>query len=178
MTSSEISALTDALDRERDAFSTALSGADPELLTAPGLIGEWSARELVAHLAHWCEWGAVCLEGVAAGALGEAAAARLAELGHDEWDVDAQNAEVAREARTLAWAAVLEREARAFERFRERLVSLDPALLSVRAPWGETVETVIRENGPDHYREHAGHLLAWFGADGDDEASDDGDEPA
>ena len=31
----------------------ALADADPQLLTAPGLTGEWSARELIAHLGYW-----------------------------------------------------------------------------------------------------------------------------
>jgi hypothetical protein len=46
-------ALIAELQRERGGFFEALSAISPESLTTPGLIGEWSAREVVAHLGYW-----------------------------------------------------------------------------------------------------------------------------
>lgn len=154
-----IASLVAESDAARGEVSAALEDADPKLLTVPGLIGDWSARELVAHLAHWDDWAATCLEAVARAA--------LPDLASDTWDVDAQNAAVAREAASAPMSTIRDREAEAYQRFVERLAALDPPLLSVRAPWGGTVETIVRENGPDHYAEHAAHLRAWFGEDGD-----------
>jgi len=37
--------------------------------------------------------------------------------------------------------------------------------------YGDTLEQVIRDDGPDHYREHAIDIRAWF--TGDDEPDDD-----
>jgi hypothetical protein len=46
-----------------------------------------------------------------------------------------------------------------------RIAALDEALLGAALGNGDTVEAVIRYDGPDHYAEHTGHLRAWFGAD-------------
>jgi hypothetical protein len=159
-----IGGLLAELDAAREEVSVALAAADPTLLTVPGLIGEWSAREVVAHLAHWDDWGSTCLEAVTEG--------RLQELASDTWDVDAQNAEVAAGVASRPMSAVRDREADAYQRFADRLARLDPSLLDVRAPWGGTVETIVRENGPDHYAEHAAELRAWF-SDGDAADTDD-----
>lgn len=172
-----IAALLADADAARDEASAALGDADPTLLTAPGLIGEWSARELVAHLAHWDDWASTCLDAASRGT--------LAELASDSWDVDAQNAAVAEQVASLPMSAVRDGEAQSYQRFVDRLSALHPSLLDLAAPWGGTVETIVRENGPDHYAEHAAHLRAWFGADdeadGDDDhaaAPDDGDGDA
>ena len=164
-----IASLVAEADAARAEVSAALEDADPTLLTAPGLIGEWSARELIAHLAHWDDWASTCLDAAVQG--------NLTDLASDTWDVDAQNAEVAREVASMPMAAVRGREAEAYERFMARLAALDPSLLALPAPWGGTLETIVRENGPEHYAEHAGHLRAWFtrdaGADADAEDRDE-----
>jgi hypothetical protein len=159
-----VSALLAELDAARDTFSDALSGADAELLTVPGLVGDWSARELIAHLAHWDRWATTCLE--------HPSTDGLASLITGEWDVDAQNAEVAARAAGMSLDAVRDEEAEAFGAFRDRLAALEPDALDVAAPWGGTLETIIRENGPDHYRPHAEEVAAWFGGgtDEDDDA--------
>lgn len=148
------------LHESRDAFSAALEAVDPALQDAPGLVGDWNARQLVAHLAHWNDWASTCLEAVAGDGLDA--------LVVGEWDVDAQNAEVASSARTRSSDEIRDDEARSFERFSDLVAQIDPALLGREAPWGGTVETIVRENGPAHYAEHTEHLRAWFGADDDE----------
>lgn len=172
MTAERLAALRRELDAAREDLSAALAAMDPALLTAPGLVGGWSARELVAHLAHWDDWASTCLEAAAAG--------QLDGLVSDTWDVDAQNASVAAEVASLPMSAVRDREADSYERFAERLSALDPSLLSIAAPWGGTVETIVIENGPGHYAEHAQHVREWFaGADADEADADEADdEPA
>lgn len=162
MSSERLAELSRQLDEAREELSAALADADPALLTTPGLVGEWSARELVAHLAHWGDWASTCLSAAGEGT--------LADLASDTWDVDAQNTDVAREVAALPMSAVREREAESYERLAERLASLDPALLGLAAPWGGTVETVVIENGPEHYAQHAEEIRAWFApVDDDDE---------
>lgn len=168
MTAERLAELRRDLDAARDDLSSALEGADPTLLTVPGLLGEWSARELVAHLAHWADWASTCLEAAAGGS--------LEGLGSDDWDVDAQNAEVATGVASLPMSAVRDREAEAYERLAGRLAALDPALLAIPAPWGGTLDTIVVENGSGHYAEHAEHVRAWFAADEDEEDEADPDE--
>jgi Mycothiol maleylpyruvate isomerase N-terminal domain len=149
----------------REELSAALANADPALLTAPGLVGEWSARELVAHLAHWNDWASRCLTAAVEG--------NLDGLVTDEWDVDAQNATVAREAAALTMSEVRGREAESYERLASLLAAVDPSVLAVETPWGGTIEATVIENGPGHYAEHARHVGDWFaGADADDDEDD------
>jgi SHS2 domain-containing protein len=149
----------------RQAFNDALADVDPALLTAPGLVGEWSARELIAHLAYWA--------GHAAEALHHAEQGRVEEFGEDEMDVDARNAVVARVAAETDLATVRQREEAAFDALLARLKRADPAWLDERVSYGDTLEYVVRDDGADHYRGHTADLRAWF--TGSDEAPDDED---
>ena len=68
-----------------------------------------------------------------------------------------------------------EREQVAFERFRDVLSGLDPALLDLTLGNGDTVEKVVRYDGPDHYAEHTEHIRAWFTGHGDADAEEEAD---
>jgi Mycothiol maleylpyruvate isomerase N-terminal domain. len=153
--------LTDA----RRAFLEALADVAPELLTTPGLAGEWSARELVAHLGYWT--------GHAAEALHFAQEGRADEFGASDLDVDERNAVVARVALETDLGTVRKREEAAFDALIGQLAGLDPALLGENVAYGDTLEQVIRDDGPDHYQEHAIDIRAWF--TGADEPDDDED---
>jgi hypothetical protein len=153
-----IQALADDLLGARQAFNEALADVDPALLTAPGLVGEWSARELIAHLAYWA--------GHAAEALHQAEQGRVGDFGEDEMDVDARNAVVARVARETDLATVRQREEAAFDALLSRLKRAEPTWLEERVSYGDTLEYVVRDDGADHYREHTADLRSWFtGAD-------------
>ena len=156
------------LAEARAVFVEALADVAPELLTTPGLVGDWSARELIAHLGYWT--------GHAAEALHFAREGRADEFGTADLNVDERNEVVARVARETDLPTVRKREEAAFGALMDALAGLDPALLSENVAYGDTLEQVIRDDGPDHYREHAIDIRAWF--TGDDEPDDEADEPA
>lgn len=151
------------LDAARDAFHRALAEVDVELVTVPGVVGEWSVRDLVVHVAAWCEHGAEALVLAAEG--------RGDDFAYSRDDTDAMNERFAAEGRATSPAAALEREEAALTRLRDRLAHLDPALLELRLGNGDTVRAVIRYDGPDHYAEHTAHLHSWFGPDEAGEAT-------
>jgi hypothetical protein len=153
----------------RDAFVAALDDVEPDLLTAPGLLGEWSARELVAHLGYWA--------GHAADALHHAEEGRSDEFEPEAQDVEARNATVAEVARTTDLATVRKRELASVDAFLDRLRRADDAWLDERVGYGDTVEQVLREDGPDHYREHTLDIRSWWaGGEPDEGDVDDLDE--
>ncbi len=154
--------LVAALDAARDDFLDALEAVDADLITVPGVMEEWSVRDLVVHVAAWAEHAAAALELASTG--------RGAEFAYSTEDTDAMNARLLTDARATAPAEALAREQAAFDALRARVVALDPALLDLRLGNGDRVEDVIRYDGPDHYGEHAEHLRAWFA---DDEADED-----
>jgi hypothetical protein len=156
-------ALLEALEVARSDFLDALGEVDAALVTAPGVVEAWSVRDLVVHVAFWSEHGA--------DALALATSGRGAEFAYDTSETDAMNARLSAESAVVAPWAALEREANAYARFRDAIGTLDLALLSLRLGNGDTVEQVIRYDGPDHYAEHAAHIRDWFGTD--DEADDD-----
>jgi hypothetical protein len=138
------------LQRERNALFAMLDVVEPGSLTTPGLIGEWSARELIAHLGYWIGHATEVIH--------------LLEVGRIEEDdlggqtVDEINATVARIARDTPLATVRKREAASVEALVERLRTLDPARLAEVLPDGATLDQGIREDASDHYREHAEEL--------------------
>ena len=142
--------LADDLRRERDAFLALVANVDPGSMTTPGLVGEWSAREVIAHLGYWAGHAAEVIHAVESG--------RADEAGVGEPSVDEVNATVARVAQATPLATVLKREAASVDALIERLTTMDPALLSTVLPGGATLEAAVREDASVHYHEHAEEL--------------------
>jgi hypothetical protein len=166
----QVEALLRELRDARGEFMLALADVEPSLLTTPGLVGDWSARELIAHLGYWT--------GHAAEALHHAELGRTADFGEDEHDVDERNAIVARVAADTDLATVRQREELAFEALATRLERADPAWLDEKVSYGDTLERVIQDDGPEHYREHTLDLRAWFTGPADADDGDDGEADA
>ena len=145
-----VDGLVEDIARERDAFFALLANVEPGSMTTPGLVGAWSAAEIIAHLGYWAGHATEVIH--------------LLEVGRIEEDdlggqtVDEVNATVARIARETPLATVRKREAASVEALFERVRMLDPGQLSVTLPDGATLEHGIREDASDHYREHAEQL--------------------
>lgn len=157
----ERNALLADLDAARDAFHEILATVDSDLAIVPGVMEDWSVRDIVFHLAVWCEHGSE--------ALALAAASRGDEFAYSSADTDAMNARFLDEGRTVSPAQALRREEAAFVAFRGQIAELDRSLLGHRLGNGDMVEEVIVYDGPEHYGEHTEHLRAWFGSEEGDE---------
>jgi len=158
--------LLDGLQAAREEFLVAMADIDPALRLTPGLVEDWSARDLMAHVGYWT--------GHAAESLHRAEQGELSAFGRDELSVDDRNAVVTRVARETDYATVASREQSAYEAFVERLAVVDPESLSDRDADGDTLEEIIGFDGAEHYREHALDIRTWFdGKDAPDEADAD-----
>ena len=144
------------LKRERERFFGAVAAISPQSMTTPGLVGEWSARELIAHLGYWVGHAAEQIHRVEEG--------RGSEAEDEEPSVDEVNETVARIARQTDLARVRAREAASVEALIERLAAMDPALLAEQLADGSTLEEAIREDASVHYAEHADELVAMTAA--------------
>jgi hypothetical protein len=158
---SRIEAVLAELSAEHDAFVTALEAVDVELVTAPGVVEDWSVRDLVVHVAFWTEH--------ATEAIALATSGRAEEFAYDTSQTDAMNARLLEESRKTTPNAAVDREERAYDALVEAISALDPALLDLRLGNGDTVARVIGYDGAEHYREHTAHLRAWFSEDGDED---------
>jgi hypothetical protein len=168
-TDPHVQELLDGLRAARDEFVAAIGDIDPSLRTTPGLVEDWSARELLAHVGYWA--------GHATEALHRAEQGELAAFGKDELSVDDRNEVVARVAAETDYATVAKREQAAYETFASRLATIDTDSFGERDADGDTLEEIIAFDGADHYREHTLDIRAWFdgadGADANDEADAD-----
>lgn len=151
--------MTDGTDRlieelvaARAGFISALDAVDPTDLASARLVGEWSARELVAHLGYWAGHAVEAIHAVETG--------RADEAGIGEPSTEDVNATVARVARETDLATVMKREAASAQALLERLAELDATLLPERLGDGSTLEEQVRDDGADHYREHTDALWA------------------
>lgn len=147
MSGPRIEALLDELERERTAFITALAAIPDETVK---VVETWDARDLVVHCAFWSDHGADALELAMAG--------RGSEFDYDSSMTDAMNTVTAREGHGLPLNEARQKEATAYERFRNALTTIGDERLDEALGNGDTVEAVVRYDGPDHYAEHAEHL--------------------
>jgi hypothetical protein len=143
--------LIDELTSARSGFLATLDAIDPARRDRPGLIGEWGARELVAHLGYWAGRVVDVIRALEDGHVEEAYDGQL--------PVDEVNETVARVARETDLATVRKREAASVEALVTELRRMDPALLDDQLPSGASLEALVREDGPDHYRQHTEDLL-------------------
>jgi len=163
MPDAHVQELLDGLQAARDEFLAAMADIDPALRLTPGLVEDWSARDLLAHVGYWT--------GHAAESLHRAELGELSEFGRDELSVDDRNAVVTRVARETDYATVASREESAYGAFVDRLTLVDPESLGDRDADGDTLEEIIGFDGAEHYREHTLDIRAWFdGKDAPDEA--------
>jgi Mycothiol maleylpyruvate isomerase N-terminal domain len=149
-----------ALETGRQDFLDALANVDADLVTVPGVMDDWSVRDLVVHVAAWAEH--------ATRALDLASEGRGAEFDYSTRQTDAMNEAILADGRRISPAAALAREEAAFAALRDRVAGLDPALLDLRLGNGDSVADVIHYDGPEHYAEHTAHLRAWFEDDGEE----------
>jgi hypothetical protein len=147
MSGPRVEALLGELQRERTAFVSALDAITDETVK---VVETWDARDLVVHCAFWSDHGADALELAITG--------RGGEFDYDSSLTDAMNAVTARQGHDLPLVEARQREGAAYERFRAALATLGDERLDEQLGNGDTVEQVVRYDGPDHYAEHAGHL--------------------
>lgn len=139
------------LDAARDDFLAALERLGPDAATRP-VLEDWNVRDVVWHVGFWADHGAQALELALDG--------RGAAFDYDTDRTDAMNAAETIRGRAMDLPAALDRERAAHARLGAAIARLDDRLLDRRLGNGDTVQEVLRYDGPDHYIEHAGHLRA------------------
>lgn len=142
----------DLIRREAEGWQrlgAALDGLTPAELEWPGLTEEgWSIKDLLWHIAVWCDDAAAVLGAMAAGTWD--GFDRWAELGTDR-----VNEEAFQRSRTMG----LEPVRVAWWRERGRMLEAFGGLERVTPQAAEWFD----EAGPTHYEEHLPDLEAWVG---------------
>ena len=153
--------LLDGLKAARDEFLAAIGDIDPALRTTPGLVGDWSARELLAHVGYWAGHAAESLHRAEQGELPSSAGTSCRSTSATRsWRASRPRPTTPRSPRARRAPS---------SSSRRGWPSVDPESLGERDADGDTLEEIIAFDGADHYREHTLDIRSWFdGADAAD----------
>ena len=152
--------LIEALELNRDELIRALSDLGETEIVAPRVVGEWSVKDVVGHIAYW--------EQVIHDHVREAfAEGRPRPASISETD-DAINARESAKRSQWKWTRVRAEFENARRALVERVERLSESELGfqVPSPWrGEdrfySVSQMIEEDAIGHCREHTQQILAW-----------------
>jgi hypothetical protein len=141
----------DLLRRESEGWETidrVLAGLGQDELTRPGLTEDgWSVKDLLGHLAFWCEEAARVLVEIPDGSRDGA------DAGLEPGQIDAMNREAVDRMRAADLGAVRT----AWHEGRSRMLGAFGALAVVSPEAAEWFD----ESGPAHYAEHLPELERW-----------------
>ena len=142
--------LIDRLNKARNDFIDSYAGLTEEQMLEPGVAGDWSVRDLIAHVTWWDEESLKHLPEVLEGR-------RPAKYSDTYGGIDAFNALSTEERKELPLAEVLRR----FDERHQQLVayirSVPPEELSGESRFRRR----LRLDTYGHYPEHAGQIRAW-----------------
>ncbi len=153
--------LVEKLARNRDALLNLVAGLTEEQLTTFAVVGEWTIKDAVGHIAYW--------EEVIADHVNESyAEGRPRPLADEHGADDAINPREAAKRKNWSWAQVRAE----FENVRAALIGKVEALsetdlaFQVPSPWWNdkrtyTVGQMIQEDAIGHCREHLEQIERW-----------------
>lgn len=139
----------------RDELEQLLAAADPARLETEPVVGDWTAKDVVAHLAAWRWLSVARLE---AALRGEPPESPWPEFPDPDADVEAVNAMVAAASRNRSLAEVLADSRETFARMEDALQALpeDALVEPGRFPWlgswplAAVVEGMVEHWAVDH----------------------------
>ena len=146
---SEKQALLSEMSAHYEELYSSVMGLQDEHMTRP-ILGDWSVKDILAHIVGWQREIALMLERMAAGE-------RPTPDGTDYSDVDGWNARFVEEMRELSPAEVLT----ALHAAQAACVRAAEALPEERFVEGRTAWRLLREWVIGHYDEHSAEIWAW-----------------
>jgi len=141
------------LEGARQELLAAIDGLKPEQMTVP-MLGDWSVKDILAHVASWEEYSLPDFRRVAQGQVPALAAFR-------EADVDQWNALIMGLRKNFPLDQVLHE----FEYYRRATMAALDALPDERFAQGQ-FPFVLAIVASQHDRDHAAQIRAWRGQEG------------
>ena len=152
--------LIEVMRTARSNWEALLAEAGEARLTEPGVEGDWSLKDIIAHLTYFETWAT---DNVMAFRLG----APRPQPEYTGLDVDEENARIYERLRTKPLAEVLQESQASFQRSLEAVQGLqdedlyDPEFTRVPdADW--TVFDLIEGDTFEHYNDHIKSVRAWL----------------
>jgi hypothetical protein len=147
-------AIEEHMDQEWAALEVALTGLSDKRMLETGVVGEWSVKDLLGHMAFWAQEAAKNTELVRAGQQDQIVRPDSAET-TDMWNARERRA---RASRPLA--EVRRELEKSHRRALAALAALPEEKLSLNLDDGTFLELYAVDTY-DHYREHIAQVLSW-----------------
>ncbi len=152
--------LLEVMRTARSDWEALLTEAGEARLTEPGVEGDWSLKDIIAHIAYYERWTADCV----------AAIRRGEPLPHSEYqglEMDERNARIYERNRERSLADVLCDSQNSFQRSLDAVQGLrDEDLYDREFLRGYGVEWVVHEliegDTYEHYQDHSASVRAWL----------------
>ena len=151
--------LAGILRTERAKWNALLAEVGTERMEVPGAVGDWSVKQLAAHLT-WYE------RAVVEGAQQVFATGKFTRRRRKGLSLDEQNVEIAESSRTCTVSSVLAEAEEVFAQLLTLVEACPEALLNDPKVLGLPDDMVpwmgIANNSYAHYRQHEEELRAWL----------------
>lgn len=142
--------LLDAIQKERTAFEAAFARLTPDQMAAPGVMDEWSVKDILGHIAMWESRLVTILYSIERGV--------VPKMLHGQAEVDKLNAESFVEQRGRPLERVLADFNAVHVQLLKRLDALKDRDLTDPKRWkwmeGEPLEKLVAGDTFEHYAEH------------------------
>jgi hypothetical protein len=149
--------LLETLKKGRAEFEAVLTGLTPEEMTTPGVMGEWSVKDILGHIAMWESRLVTTVYAIERDA--------TPKMFHTEAEVDRANAESYAEQRDRPLDRVLSDFHAVHAQLIKRLETLKERDLTdpKRFEWmeGDPLERLVAGDTFEHYAEHRPAIESW-----------------
>ncbi|MFN8481788.1 MAG: ClbS/DfsB family four-helix bundle protein [Anaerolineae bacterium] len=155
------------LDEGRRLWEETLARVSEARMEEPGVVGDWTTKDVVAHVGFWERWVGVALQASLQGArasMTERFGGDVPEAAQD-WTTDEMNAWVYERNRSRPVAEVVMEEQQIYRRLYTTLRGMrDEDLFTAgRFPWArERAVEAVAGNTYDHWPEHIQSIEAWL----------------
>jgi len=146
--------LQQRISQERAALEAALAGLSDARMLEAGVVGAWSVKDLLGHMAFWAQEAAKNTELVKAGRQDQIVRPDTSKA-LDRWNAREQRLRAGRSLGEVRYE--LEES---HQRALAALAGLPEEKLSLNLDGGTFLELYALDTY-DHYREHTDHILAW-----------------
>ncbi len=152
--------LLDAMHTARSEWEALLEEVGEARLTEPGVEGDWSLKDILAHIAYYERWAADCVAAIRRGE-------PLPQSEYKGLELDERNARIYERNRERSLADVLCDSQNSFQRSLDAVQGLrDKDLYDREFMRGYGVEWVVHEliegDTYEHYRDHIAPVRAWL----------------
>jgi hypothetical protein len=142
------------MNQEWSALEAALVGLSDARMLEAGVVGAWSVKDLLGHMAYWAQEAAKNTELVKAGQQDQIVRPGTSKA-IDRWNAREQRLRAGRSLAELRYE--LEES---HQRALAALAGLPEEKLGLNLDGGTFLELYAVDTY-DHYREHTDHILAW-----------------